>query len=95
MSYILPIFRKDDPSKVHIDGKCFPLEWHLPHQSPSDHSGHRCIGLKWEHNPILDQPWTWIEQKPGDRIPMKAGDRRSGLNNETLSDEGHEPFLFS
>ena len=44
-------------------------------------------GSTWECNPILDQAGTWIEQKPGDRIPMEAGDRGSGLHNETLSAE--------
>ena len=47
-----------------------------------------------ERNPILDQAGTWIEQKPGDRIPREQEDIRTGLQNENPSAEGHEPFLF-
>ncbi|MCW5783965.1 MAG: hypothetical protein KIT39_11700 [Nitrospirales bacterium] len=45
-----------------------------------------------ECNPILDQAGTWIEQKPGDRIPTKEENGRSGLRNKFPSDKEHEPF---
>ncbi len=37
MNFILPIYRRDDPGKHHIDGIRFPIETHLVHQGPSGH----------------------------------------------------------
>lgn len=78
--YALRQFHFHDPSEHHIDGTRFPIEMHLVHQSPSGHL--LVIGVlvqRGEHNPILDQAGTWIEQKLGHRIPLEGEDIRSGL----------------
>ncbi len=78
--YELRQFHFHDPSEHHIDGKGYPIEMHLVHQS---HSGHLLvIGVliqSGKQNPILDQAGKWIEQKLGHRIPIEGEDIRSGL----------------
>ncbi|MEO8325533.1 MAG: carbonic anhydrase family protein [Nitrospirota bacterium] len=78
--YELRQFHFHDPSEHHIDGKSYPIEMHLVHQSPSGHL--LVIGVliqSGEQNPILDQAGKWIEQKLGHRIPIEGEDIRSGL----------------
>ncbi len=78
--YELRQFHFHDPSEHHIDGKSYPIEMHLVHQSLSGHL--LVIGVlvqSGEQNPILDQAGKWIEQKLGHRIPIEGEDIRSGL----------------
>ncbi|HNP29077.1 MAG TPA: carbonic anhydrase family protein [Nitrospirales bacterium] len=78
--YELRQFHFHDPSEHHIDGKSFPGEMHLVHQSRSGHL--LVIGVLiqiGEQHPLLDQAGKWVEQKLGHRIPIEGEDIRSGL----------------
>lgn len=78
--YELRQFHFHDPSEHHIDGKTYPMEMHLVHQSPSGHL--LVIGVLvqiGEENRILDEAGKWVEQKLGHRVPIEGEDIRSGL----------------
>jgi carbonic anhydrase len=78
--YELRQFHFHDPSEHHIDGKTYPMEMHLVHQSRSGHL--LVIGVLvqiGEENRILDEAGKWVEQKLGHRVPIEGEDIRSGL----------------